>query len=426
MFTMPYGPKWRTYRATVHQLVSTTATLAFVPSQEYEITQLLADLLDGNADQRSFYGHVRRMSMSIISTSSLGRRIPAADHADIQRAGESSKLLGKITRAGAFVEDEIPPLLWLPRWFQPSHAKAQQYAHILLQAKMHIWNRLQAEVDAGTCPPCFGRTLAESDFRAQGLVEADAAWIVGGLVEAGSETTSATLLNAILHLAATPAAQAAAATEIAAVVPLTRGPRFTDLPQLPHVRAIIKEVLRLRPVPVFGIKHFTDAPVTYKQHSIPAGTVLLANPTTIHFDPSRWDSPFAFKPARYLGYDRSAADYAAAGDVSARDHFSFGAGRRICPGARLAENTLELAVASLLWAFEIRPPLEGEGERWGEGGVDTGPNAFERTAFAGPKPFRVRFVPRSALTAQVVREEWARKKDEGYVLRGFTVRDAKA
>jgi hypothetical protein len=88
--------------------------LTFVPSQEYESTQLLPDLLDGNTDQRAFYGHVRRMSMSIISTSSLGRRIPTADHVDIQRARESSQLLGRITRVGAFVEDEIPPLLWLP------------------------------------------------------------------------------------------------------------------------------------------------------------------------------------------------------------------------------------------------------------------------------------------------------------------------
>jgi cytochrome P450 len=294
-----------------------------------------------------------------------------------------------------------------------------------LNAKLHIWNRLKAEVADGTCPPCFGRTLAESDFRSQGLEEADAAWIVGGLVEAGSETTSTALLNAILHLAAYPAAQAAAAAEIAAAIPASRAPCFADLTSLPHVRAIVKEVLRLRPVPVFGIKHFTDAEVTYKEHVIPAGTVVLANPTTLHFDASRWDSPFEFRPERYLGYDRSAADYAAAADPRARDHFSFGAGRRICPGARLAENTLELAIASLLWAFEVRPPLEGS-EKLREGRMDTGPDAFEQSAFGGPKPFAVRFVPRSSDVVDVVRGDWARKRDEGYLLRGFHVKNEKA
>jgi hypothetical protein len=137
-------------------------TLTFVPSQEYEITQLLPYLLDGNTDQRAFYGHVRRMSMSIISTSSLGRRIPTADHVDIQRARESSQLLGRITRVGTFVEDEIPPLLWLPTWLQPSHQKAKAFARILLNAKLHIWNRLKAEVADGTCPPCLGAHMRKA------------------------------------------------------------------------------------------------------------------------------------------------------------------------------------------------------------------------------------------------------------------------
>ena len=427
MFTMPYGPKWRTYRTIVHQLVSTKMTMTFIPSQEYEVTQLLADLLDSNSDQCAFYGHVRRMSISILSTSTLGRRIPTANHADIKRARESSKLLGRITRAGVFVEDEVPPLLRLPVWLQPSYKKAKEYSKVLLDAKLHIWNRLQVEAKNGKCIPCFGRTLVESNFREQGLVEADAAWIVGGLVEAGSETTSVTLLNAILHLAAYPAAQAAAAAEVAAVVPPSRAPCFADLSSLPHVRAIVKEVLRLRPVPVFGLKHFADEDVTYKQHSIPAGTVLLANPTAIHFDESRWEKPFEFRPERYLAYDRSSADYASAADPLARDHFTFGAGRRICPGVRLAENTLELAVAGILWGFDIRPPLlNGAGKEPTEGIVDVGVNAFERTAFAGPKPFAVRFVPRSTEAANVIRQNWARKSEEGYELRGFTVKDEKA
>jgi hypothetical protein len=34
-------------------------------------------------------------------------------------------------------------------------------------------------------------------------------------------------------------------------------------------------------------------------------------------------------PDRYLGYEKSAAEYAAGADVSKRDHFSFGGGRRI-------------------------------------------------------------------------------------------------
>jgi hypothetical protein len=34
---------------------------------------------------------------------------------------------------------------------------------------------------------------------------------------------------------------------------------------------------------------------------------------------------------------------------------SFGWGRRICPGADLASNTLFIAISKLLWAFDILP-----------------------------------------------------------------------
>ena len=58
-------------------------------------------------------------------------------------------------------------------------------------------------------------------------------------------------------------------------------------------------------------------------------------------------------------------------DVSERDHFAFGAGRRICPGYHVAERSLAIAIMRILWAFEIVPsgeaklplnPLEFEGE----------------------------------------------------------------
>ena len=180
MFTMSYGARWREYRTIVHKLLSIRMTLTFIPSQAYEVKQLLYDLATSNTNETDFYSHIRRMSISIVSTSALGRRIDSKDHEDIKRAGESSKLLGRISRAGAFIEDELPFLLYLPRWAQPSYKKAQEYAKILLNAKIHVWNRLKDEVESGHAPSSFGKELAESEYRLHGLTEEDAAWIAGG------------------------------------------------------------------------------------------------------------------------------------------------------------------------------------------------------------------------------------------------------
>ena len=36
-----------------------------------------------------------------------------------------------------------------------------------------------------------------------------------------------------------------------------------------------------------------------------------------------------------------------------RDHWTFGAGRRICPGMLVAQREIWLAISKILWAFEL-------------------------------------------------------------------------
>lgn len=243
-----------------------------------------------------------------------------------------------------------------------------------------------------------------------------------GLIEAGSEITSVVLNNLILYLAATPRAQERANEELTRVVGSHRSPNFSDTSNLPYVRACVKEILRLCPVPTWAIKHFADDEIVYKQHRIPKGTVLLANTSAMHYDQARYKEPYAFKPERYLNHSRSSAEYAAMADPYQRDHFTFGAGRRICPGSRLAENTLDITVANLLWAFELHPPvLMGEDGVLRQEEMNVSDDAFEASAFRAPKPFRVMFVERSEERGRLVREQWEQAQREGYVLRGMTV-----
>jgi hypothetical protein len=194
------------------------------------------------------------------------------------------------------------------------------------------------------------------------------------------------------------------------------------MPNLPYIHACVKEILRLCPVPTWGIKHYADDDITFKNHIIPKGTTLLANTHAIHNDPAHYDEPWSFKPERYLSYPLSSADYAGISDPYARDHFSFGVGRRICPGARLAENTLNIALANFLWAFEVKPSLEiGQDGKEREVKVDLSEEAREQSFFGGPKPFKVRIMLRNEERGRVIKEQWKRAEGEGYVLRGLNI-----
>lgn len=133
-----------------------------------------------NNQESEFYGHIRRMLFSVMMTAVFGRRIDRADHEDIKYSEQSGRLLGKLGKAGTFVEDEIPPLATLPAWLQPSRKGALQHAKWVHWVKMRMWNRLQDQHDSGTAPECYARDMMSSNYQAQGLRKEDCAWIAGG------------------------------------------------------------------------------------------------------------------------------------------------------------------------------------------------------------------------------------------------------
>ena len=100
----------------------------------------------------------------------------------------------------------------------------------------------------------------------------------GGVIEAGSETTSMQLNNMLLGLLSNPEAVVKAHEEIDRVVGSERPPNFTDQAKLPYIRAIIKvslssttltsqEVMRWRPINKFGQNHFATQVPTHTSSS---------------------------------------------------------------------------------------------------------------------------------------------------------------
>lgn len=233
------------------------------------------------------------------------------------------------------------------------------------------------------------------------------------MIEAGSETTSSALNTAIKYLAAFPQAQSAAHEELSKVIGDERSPTFDDEGSLPYIRAMVKETLRIRPVTNIGSPHYTTSDITYKDFFIPKSTIVCLSQYAIHYDPGRWKDPEKFDPSRYLSYPLKSGAYANGGDANGRDHFDFGAGRRICPGMHLAENSLFITLAKILWAFKILPPLGGAGE---EEGVDVSDDAYEPGVNTLPKPYKIRFQPRSKRIEEILRTEWKKAQKDGFFL----------
>ncbi|KAK5080715.1 hypothetical protein LTR05_008419 [Lithohypha guttulata] len=402
---MGYTAEWRKLRAIVHKLLTPKVSATFRPSQELEAKQLIYDVYRDSQrlDETSFYMHVRRYTTSVVMTSTYGRRIPQWDCEDVREVYGLMKEFSDATAPGAFVADMIPPLAsFIPlglQWWRP---RAQRYSRRQTSLWMKYWTDLRRAINEKRAPDCFVKQFAETDYIKQGIDEVQAAYVAGTMIEAGSETTSSALNSAIKYLAAFPEVQAKANRELTEIVGDVRSPTFEDEEQLPYIRAMVKEILRIRPVTNIGTPHFTTADIQYKDFHIPKGTVVSINQYALHFD-SRYERPNDFIPDRYLNHPLKAGAYSGHPDPYERDHFGFGAGRRICPGMHLAENSLLITLAKILWAFEILPPVgkNGQPEK-----VDISDDSYEDGGNTLPKPYRIRFQVRNERRADVLVADW--------------------
>jgi cytochrome P450 len=154
-----------------------------------------------------------------------------------------------------------------------------------------------------------------------------------------------------------PAALAKAQEELDSLCGTERSPNLDDLDKLSYLRACMNEVrknvyiyrystnnwtqtLRWRPVAPGGIPHLLMEDDYYEGYYLPRGTIVFANAWSIHREKEEYSAGDSFTPERFLGNKFGSL----ANEKEANDHrrttYSFGAGRRVCPGQRLAENSL--------------------------------------------------------------------------------------
>lgn len=169
---------------------------------------------------------------------------------------------------------------------------------------------------------------------------------------AGTETVSSTIEWAMAELLQHPESMKMAREELKTVIGTKRRVDESDISQLPYLRAVIKETLRLHsPVPLAFQRAM--APVQVDGYTIPKGTNLIINIWDINRHPGTWVEPDKFVPERFMDKDIS---------FSGKDFelIPFSAGRRTCLGVPLADRMLNLILGSLLYHFDWTLPVDAK------------------------------------------------------------------
>jgi cytochrome P450 len=166
---------------------------------------------------------------------------------------------------------------------------------------------------------------------------------------AGHETTALGLTFALFELGRAPALRERLRAEADAA-----GPE-ASLESLPFATQVVQESLRLYP-PAYALSREHVDGTTLGGVDLPAGTVVIAAPWTLHRD-ARWHpDPLAFKPERWTPeYEQSLPTGA---------YLPFGLGPRKCIGARFAMVEAVLMLAGLARSHDwtsldaALPPLQ--------------------------------------------------------------------
>ncbi|KAF5372255.1 hypothetical protein D9757_009648 [Collybiopsis confluens] len=387
-----YGDTWRHHRKIAMKVLTVKAIEGFGQSLSYEAQMLVRALIDDSQCGRvslNPYHCTARFALNNMLFISFGMRTNDREDPLIEKAVELALEFNKLTGPWSNPVDFFKPLEWIPT---SKRTRAYKLHQNIIDVYGSMILRVKAKLDADQyVPDCLVKTIIQDQEKEkldwQDMVMLSAVFMLGGFFSATG------LITWFLALIPShPQVALRAQEELDRVVGRDRLPMIEDEANLHYIRAIIKEVQRVHAPFWMGTPHCTTEDSTHSGQFIPKGTAVILNCYSIHHNPDRYEDPWAFKPERYLDDRMTCAESAQQPNPIDRDHWTFGAGRRICPGIHAAEKQLFLAISHLLWSlnFSSLPdePISLE--------------EYDGSSGRTPRPFKLQLSPRHDLVYSVL------------------------
>ncbi|KAG1840953.1 cytochrome P450 [Suillus tomentosus] len=371
------GERLRRLRRVLHAGMQPKVAETYEPIQTRHAKNLVLDILN---DPKNHQGHAMRYSASVVMSFTYGKITPTSyTDPEVVAVNKVLARFGRAIQPGAYLVDAYPILRFVPGYL--SQLKAWHKEELaLFNGQLDAVRRQMRE---GTARPSFARFMLEHQKQYQ-LEDKDLAYIAGTMFGAGSDTTASAITIMMMAAATHIDAQARVQEELDNVVGRTRLPTFDDQEMLPQVNAFMLESLRWRPVSLGGFPHRAIKDIVWKNYLIPAGATVIGNHWAIANDPEIFPEPHRFNPQRWID-DAGRVR----GDLR---FFTYGFGRRVCPGQHVANRSVFVNTALILWAFRLS---ENPGAK-----IDT--LAFSDTANIHAAPFEICFARR--MDKNVIRE----------------------
>ncbi|KAI9028247.1 cytochrome P450 [Phycomyces nitens] len=376
------GAKWKATRKMALAILSPTYTEQFEEGIVDIATETIRGLLEDTKNEGSVSPeeYMRMATYTAMYKSIFGdSKVPSHDSVKeiVEMTNKAMVLIGPAADIGSF----LPAFSWVSSLLLPT--KVMEEVIVWRDA---FFKKHTAQAIAGDYNSLVKQ--AYSLMEDTGLDDGDITVMISDLMGAGGDTTSIALSWFWAIISQRQDVQKSMSKEIDDFVAKhNRVPRYADRTEMPYTLAVLRENLRFRSPTVFGIPHYTPTDLEVCGYFIPAGTVLISSMYAMHMNPNVYDEPEKFKPERFLGDSRTWAA-SVSGGIESRDMYSFGWGRRICPGIHFAEVEMFNICVNIIARCSVEPALDVNGKPVY---VDMG--AFkDKGVVCCPKEYTVRFI----------------------------------
>ncbi|KAH7379152.1 cytochrome P450 [Phaeosphaeria sp. MPI-PUGE-AT-0046c] len=395
-YTKEQRERFRDLRKITHHGVGIQQVQGYRSFQDDENKAVVYDLLTSPDD---YVAHFERYAASVVSIIGFGRRIASVTDPIVTEVIAFMQLaahVAVIAKDFPRLMESFPFLAKFPNWMAPwkgqfgkNSSKSRSHSHG--HERHGFFYALAQEANE-----CEEENYCKYVFREApkyNLSPAEISSLAANLIGAGADTSSSTLVTAVMAMRAFPETLPAALEELDHVVGKDRSPGPGD--DLPYMRAFVKEVFRWRSVAIVGgTAHAPTQDDMWNGYLIPKGTWIQGNVWAIHHNEREFPDPDRFNPSRFLdGEDKRPFP-------GEKGYMTFGWGRRSCAGQALAEQGTFLSVCRLVWAYRVGPAVDERGEN-----VPVDIFAYTSGSNWRPEPFKVKFTPRDETIRRTIERE---------------------
>ncbi|KAK7723128.1 hypothetical protein SLS57_004685 [Botryosphaeria dothidea] len=341
---MSKNPHWSRQRKVATYIMRESKLNTFYRYPELESIRLLKELID----EPHHYNHALESFISRVTCRLAWGHAEASDELK-QRARE---LLISVSPTG-HLANKIPFIMSLPDWLSPAKAWERKRQRTERKWFEIMQGQVKKDIEEKREAPSWMKTLLGTWNKWDFSYDLEGAFCVGMHGIAGALTIAAPMQTFCLAMCHYPQYLPILHEELDRVCG-NRLPRAEDRPNLPVLRAFIREVMRWRPPVPTGIPHFLIQDDEYNGYHIPAGSVMHPLEWAIARDPELFPDPDTFNPMRWLDpkyptYREPLTEHPNIVNIT-----QFGYGRRLCQGQAVADEDLFIGLGALAWLFDIK------------------------------------------------------------------------